>query len=55
MHSGMYGMYALQEAVRQIRGTSPAQIAGAQTSVVHRVGGMFSAAATVVLAQDKTW
>jgi hypothetical protein len=26
MHSGMYGMYALQESVRQMRGTAPAQI-----------------------------
>jgi acetyl-CoA acetyltransferase len=25
MHSGMYGMYALQESVRQMRGTAPAQ------------------------------
>jgi acetyl-CoA acetyltransferase len=23
MHSGMYGMYALQESVRQMRGTAP--------------------------------
>ncbi len=49
MHSGMYGMYALQEGVRQMRGTSPAQVDGAEVSVVHGVGGMFSAAATVVL------
>ena len=26
MHSGMYGMYALQESVRQMRGTAPAQV-----------------------------
>jgi acetyl-CoA acetyltransferase len=25
MHSGMYGIYALQESVRQMRGTAPAQ------------------------------
>jgi len=49
MHSGMYGMYALQEGVRQMRGTSPAQVENAEISVVHGVGGMFSAAATVVL------
>ena len=49
MHSGMYGMYALQEGVRQMRGTSPAQVDGAEISVVHGVGGMFSAASTVVL------
>ncbi|MEM6533523.1 MAG: thiolase [Myxococcota bacterium] len=49
VHSGMYGMFALQEGVRQMRGTSPAQVDGAEISVVHGVGGMFSAAATVVL------
>ena len=27
-HSGMYGMYALQESVRQMRGTAPAQVPG---------------------------
>jgi acetyl-CoA acetyltransferase len=30
MHSGMYGMYALQESVRQMRGTAPAQIPSAK-------------------------
>ena len=33
MHSGMYGMYALQESVRQMRGTAAAQIPGAKVSV----------------------
>ncbi len=50
MHSGMYGMYALQEGMRQMRGTSPAQIAGAEVSVVHGVGGMFAASGTVILS-----
>lgn len=49
MHSGMYGMYALQEGVRQMRGVSPAQVPDAEISVVHGVGSMFSAAGTVVL------
>jgi acetyl-CoA acetyltransferase len=48
MHSGMYGMYALQESVRQMRGTSPAQIGGAKTSVCHGVGGMFAASGTII-------
>ncbi len=30
MHSGMYGMYALQESVRQLRGIAAAQVAGRQ-------------------------
>jgi acetyl-CoA acetyltransferase len=55
MHSGMYGMYALQEGVRQMRGISPAQIEDAKLSVVHGVGGMFSAAATVVLTSEDQW
>ena len=46
MHSGMYGMYALQESVRQMRGTAPAQIPGAKISVCHGVGGMFAASGT---------
>lgn len=50
MHSGMYGMYALQESVRQMRGIAPAQVAGAEVSVCHGVGGMFSAAGTAVLS-----
>ena len=49
MHSGMYGMYALQEGVRQMRGTAPAQINGAEISMVHGVGGMFSASGNIVL------
>ncbi|MEP4980626.1 thiolase [Ascidiaceihabitans sp.] len=53
MHSGMYGMYALQEGVRQMRGVSPAQIENAKISMVHGVGGMFSAASTVVLTNEK--
>ena len=52
MHSGMYGMYALQEGVRQMRGTSPAQVPGARISLVHGVGGMFAASGTVVLTNE---
>jgi acetyl-CoA acetyltransferase len=52
-HSGMYGMYALQESVRQCRGTAPAQVAGARVSVAHGVGGMFAASGTVVLSNER--
>jgi acetyl-CoA acetyltransferase len=48
-HTGMYGMFAIQESVRQIRGTSPSQVDGVEISVAHGVGGMFSAAGTLVL------
>ncbi|MFP6796660.1 MAG: thiolase [Pseudomonadales bacterium] len=49
MHSGMYGMYALQESVRQIRGTAPAQVPGAEVSVCLGVGGMFAASGCIVM------
>ena len=48
MHSGMYGMYALQESVRQMRGIAPAQVEGAEVSVCLGVGGMFGASGCVV-------
>ena len=52
MHSGMYGMYALQESVRQMRGTAPAQVPDAKISVAHGVGGMFGAAGTIVMTNQ---
>jgi acetyl-CoA acetyltransferase len=52
MHSGMYGMYALQESVRQMRGIAPAQVSGAKISVCHGVGGMFAAAGTVIFTNQ---
>jgi acetyl-CoA acetyltransferase len=51
MHSGMYGMYALQESVRQIRGTAPAQIPGAKLSVCRGVG-MFAASGTIIMSNE---
>ncbi len=50
MHSGQYGMYALQESVRQLRGIAPAQVPEARISVAHGVGGMFAASGTVILS-----
>jgi acetyl-CoA acetyltransferase len=50
MHSGMYGMYALQESVRQLRGIAPAQVPDAEISVCHGVGGMFGAAGTIIFS-----
>lgn len=51
-HTGMYGMFALQESVRQVRGTAPAQVPNVKISVAHGVGGMFSASGTVVLSNQ---
>jgi hypothetical protein len=52
MHSGMYGMYALQESVRRMRGTARAQIPDARISVCHGVGGMFAASGTIIMSND---
>jgi acetyl-CoA acetyltransferase len=51
-HTGMYGMFAIQESVRQLRGTAPAQVPDVKVSVAHGVGGMFAAAATLVLTNQ---
>ena len=53
MHSGMYGMYALQESVRQMRGTAPAQVANAKVSIAHGVGGMFAASGTIIMSNER--
>ena len=53
MHSGMYGMYALQESVRQMRGVAPAQVPGAKISVAQGIGGMFGAAGTVIFGNER--
>lgn len=52
MHSGMYGMYALQESVRQMRGIAPAQVPGAKISIAHGVGGMFASSGTIVFSNE---
>jgi acetyl-CoA acetyltransferase len=52
MHSGMYGMYAMQESIRQLRGVAPAQVPGAKISIAHGVGGMFGASGTIVFSNE---
>ena len=51
-HTGMYGMFALQESVRQIRGTAPAQVDNAEVSVCLGVGGMFAASGCIVFGKQ---
>ena len=48
-HTGMYGMFLLQESVRQLRGEAAAQVPGVEVSLAQGVGGMFMAAGTAVL------
>ena len=52
MHSGMYGMYAMQESIRQLRGIAPAQVPNAKISISHGVGGMFAASGTVIWSNE---
>ena len=52
MHSGMYGMYAMQESVRQIRGVAPAQVPNAEVSLCLGVGGMFGASGCIVFSSE---
>jgi acetyl-CoA acetyltransferase len=49
-HTGMYGMFAMQESIRQLRGEAAAQVPGAEVGVVLGNGGMFMSAATLVLS-----
>ena len=53
-HTGMYGMFAIQESVRQVRGTAAAQVDGVDISVVTGVGGMFMTSGTLVLGSAAT-
>ena len=48
-HTGMYGMFLVQESVRQLRKEAAHQVPGVEVSVAQGVGGMFMAAGTLVL------
>lgn len=51
-HTGMYGMYALQEAVKQVQGRAAAQVEDVDVSMVQGIGGMWGAAGSVVLRRN---
>jgi len=55
VHPGMYGMFTLVEAVRQLRGEAgERQVTGAELALCHGNGGVLSSQITNVLGTDAT-
>ena len=54
-HPGMYGMFLITEAVRQLRGESEArQVKDANIAVAHGSGMVLSCMSTAVLGTEAT-
>jgi acetyl-CoA acetyltransferase len=51
-HTGMYGMFALQESVRQLRGEAAAQLPDVKISIAHGPAGFFAASGTVIMTNQ---
>ena len=55
VHPGMYGMFLIDEAVRQIRGTAgERQIAGCDVALLHGNGGTLASQVTAFLGSENT-
>jgi acetyl-CoA acetyltransferase len=52
-HTGMYGMFAIQEAVRQLRGEAAYQVPDVRISFVQGVGLYFGASGSLVLSNQR--
>jgi len=52
-HTGMYGMFAMQEAIRQLRGEAAAQVPGVRTSFVQGVGMYFAASGSLIFSSER--
>ena len=46
--SGMYGMYLMQESIRQLRGEAYRQVSDVEVAFCQGVGGMFAAAGSII-------
>ncbi|MSQ42342.1 MAG: thiolase [Dehalococcoidia bacterium] len=52
-HTGMYGMFAIQESVAQLRGEAgERQIRDAKIGIVHAPGGFFASVSTLILGNE---